>query len=456
MSVMEFPDVLPYRAWIPYNYSKPIIFQATAASQLITFFICAYIHVGFDTTYIGMMMCVSVQVCVLEHRLGKIIWNIKKLISNDKTLDINDVQNACNTLIAEWIDHHNGLLRINTMENTPFTYSLIILTLLGLWRPINWRGCKSLLYNTYTCFIIFNNIFFITTEFIDIVLSSKTVDDFTQGLAKMLGVVAATGKIFGVIINRNLILEAIDVLNLKPFKVSDDHEEDILKKYVRLSKAWFPYDYTKKNIFLTTAVHQLYTFFIDTWIHVAFDTLYVGSMLCISSHVSVLEYRLGKTVFDMNKINDLVVNTDVVNNACNILIAQWINHHNEVLRYSREVHEIFSGAIFLNYCLSSTQICITACNLANLSASSNEFKSEMMFFIALVMQIFMITMAAHQVILKFEDLNFSAYSTDWTNLNARTKKSLVFIILQTLKPVVFSLGYFVNLSLETFEQVSQF
>ncbi|KAG8035014.1 hypothetical protein G9C98_005436, partial [Cotesia typhae] len=354
----------------------------------------------------------------------------------------------------------------------------IILTLLGLWQPVDWRGFKSLLYNTYTCFIIFNNIFFITTEFIDIVLSSKTVEDFTQGLAKILGVVVATGKIFGVIINRNLILEAMDVLNLKPFKVSDDHEEDILKKYVKLSnlityfyvafytvgaviieipgvlpyRAWFPYDYTKKNIFLTTAVHQLYTFFIDTWVHVGFDTLYVGSMLCVSSHVSVLEYRLGKTVFDMNKINDLVVNTDVVNNACNILIAQWINHHNEVLRYSREVHEIFSGAILLNYCLSSTQICMTAYNLANLSASSSEFKSEMVFFIALVIQIFMITMAAHQVILKVH-LNFSAYSTDWTNLNTKTKKSLVFIILQTLKPVVFSLGYFVNLSLETFKQV---
>lgn len=122
------------------------------------------------------------------------------------------------------------------MANTPFTYSLIILTVLGLWRPVDWRGLKSLLYNTYTYFIIFNNIFFITTEFIDIVLSSKTVDDFTQGLAKILGVVVATGKIFGVIINRNLILEAMDVLNLKPFKVSDDHEEDILKKYVKLSK----------------------------------------------------------------------------------------------------------------------------------------------------------------------------------------------------------------------------
>ncbi|CAD6225665.1 GSCOCT00013840001.3-RA-CDS, partial [Cotesia congregata] len=354
----------------------------------------------------------------------------------------------------------------------------IILTLLGLWRPIDWRGCKSLLYNTYTCFIIFKNIFFITTEFTDIALSSKTVDDFTQGLAKMLGVVAATGKIFGVIINRNLILEAINVLNLKPFKVSDDHEEDILKKYVKLSnlvtyfsvafytvavaiieipgvlpyRAWFPYDYTRKNVFLATAVHQLYTFFIDSWVHVAFDTLYVGSMLLVSSHISVLEYRLGKTVFDMNKISDLVVNTDVVNNACNILIAEWINHHNEVLRYSREVHEIFSRAILLNYCLSSTQICMTAYSLANLSASSSEFKSEMIFFIALVLQIFMITMAAHQVILKVH-LNFSAYNTDWTNLSIKTKKSFVFIILQTLKPVVFSLGYFVNLSLETFKQV---
>ncbi|XP_053595270.1 odorant receptor 4-like [Microplitis demolitor] len=221
-------------------------------------------------------------------------------------------------------------------------------------------------------------------------------------------------------------------------------------------RGWFPYNYSRPNIFIITAAHQLFTFFIGAYVHVAFDTLFLGMMLYVSIQINVLQYRFKHIVRTMVKFNVVNRNGDEENSPDKKLIAAWVDHHNDVLSLSDYVHRIFSGSIFFQYCLSSTQICVTVYALSSISVFSVEFMSGMVFLLGTTLQIFVLCMAAHQVTLEFADLSDSTYNSDWCDLSIRNKKSVLIIVLQTLKPVVFTTGYFVTLSLESFKNFADF
>lgn len=105
----EFPTILPFKGWFPYNYSEPSIFIITAAHQLFTFFHGAYVHVAFDTLFLGMMLYVSVQVNVLQYRFKHTIRTVVKFDVINQNSD--EENNPNKKLIAEWVDHHNHVLR---------------------------------------------------------------------------------------------------------------------------------------------------------------------------------------------------------------------------------------------------------------------------------------------------------------------------------------------------------
>ncbi|XP_074111286.1 odorant receptor Or1-like [Cotesia typhae] len=385
------------------------------------------------------------------------------------------------------------------MTTAVLSHSIFILTLVGLWRPIDWCGWKSLLYNSYTYFVAFSIFAFILTEFVDIVTNSSSVNDLTNGLTKIMGQIGAFGKVVGIMLNRKMILHGIKLLKLKPFKLEDQHEKNVLNKYISISKfklylilksyitffylavftigasgilstqisvmefpdilpyrAWFPYNYSKPIYFQTTAVFQLITFFIGAYVHVAFDTLFLRMMFAVVVQISVLEHRLEMIISSIKKFvkNNINLRTDHVN-ICDMLIEEWVNYHNDVLRFSQSMYELFSGSIFLQYCLSSTQICVCVYTISNVPFLSGVLMSEMVLLIGTILQIFLLCISAYQVTLKFDDLNYSVYNVDWFDLNTDHQKSIFIIISKTMKPVVFKSGYFVTLSLDSFKQVSK-
>ncbi|XP_057331132.1 odorant receptor Or1-like isoform X2 [Microplitis mediator] len=312
--------------------------------------------------------------------------------------------------------------------------SFFILSCVGLWRPVEWQGWKCILYNSYSCFIVLNNIVFTVTEFLDLILASTTINEFTNDLAKMLGQVGAFGKIVGVLCNHRMIAYVVQLLNQKPFILLDLYENDIKKKYISIYsfvirfyfmfftvgvtgvlftqismteflnvlpyKGWFPYNYSRPNIFISTAAHQLFTFFIGAYIHVAFDTLFLGMMLYVSIQINVLQYRFQYIVKTIVKFNVVNQNGDEGNSHDKKLIAEWVDHHNDVLSLSDYVHRTFSGSIFFQYCLSSTQICVTVYALSSISVFSIEFISGIIFLLGTTLQIFVLCIAAHQVTLE--------------------------------------------------------
>ncbi|XP_018317852.1 odorant receptor Or1-like [Mycetomoellerius zeteki] len=63
---------LTFRAWLPYDYSSPILFHITYAHQLISLIIGSVLHVACDGLICGLLVHICCQIKILESRLRRI------------------------------------------------------------------------------------------------------------------------------------------------------------------------------------------------------------------------------------------------------------------------------------------------------------------------------------------------------------------------------------------------
>ncbi|XP_076377243.1 odorant receptor 49b-like isoform X1 [Megalopta genalis] len=63
---------LPFRAWIPYNYSSATLYMVTYLYQYVTLTLDTMMHIGCDSLFSGLLICVYCQLEILKHRLQNI------------------------------------------------------------------------------------------------------------------------------------------------------------------------------------------------------------------------------------------------------------------------------------------------------------------------------------------------------------------------------------------------
>lgn len=66
---------LTFRAWLPFDYSSPLLFPLVYAHQLIGFTIGSVHHVACDSLICGFLVHICCQIEILEHRLRKSAYN---------------------------------------------------------------------------------------------------------------------------------------------------------------------------------------------------------------------------------------------------------------------------------------------------------------------------------------------------------------------------------------------
>lgn len=64
---------LTYKAWVPFNYTQPIIFYFVFTHQMIGMSICAAVNVAIDSLVSGLLQEICCQFEILEYRLTKIL-----------------------------------------------------------------------------------------------------------------------------------------------------------------------------------------------------------------------------------------------------------------------------------------------------------------------------------------------------------------------------------------------
>ena len=115
------------------------------------------------------------------------------------------------------------------MQRLP--YSFAIFKYCGLWRPINWTGWKSRLYNTYTCIVVVMLIFYYVCNFINIWYSIDNLPEFTNNSFVLLTEFGAFCKALTLLIKRRNIIDLGNILETDICQARDTQEIQIQRSF---------------------------------------------------------------------------------------------------------------------------------------------------------------------------------------------------------------------------------
>lgn len=114
MQFSESNGTLPYKAWIPYNYSTPKRHLITYGQQLISVWVTANIDIGFDTIIPGFIMQMCIQFNIMKHRFHKTIAKLEQhRLENIDKIEDRDFEIIDEKLLAECICYHLAIFELS-------------------------------------------------------------------------------------------------------------------------------------------------------------------------------------------------------------------------------------------------------------------------------------------------------------------------------------------------------
>ncbi|XP_072762243.1 odorant receptor 43a-like isoform X2 [Anoplolepis gracilipes] len=117
-----FKGQLPFRIWVPYDYSSPIILWLTSIQELIILSYCAIISIATETTVLGFCLQICAQIEILKHRLHNMMKLREKKTSRNS---LNDTLNKTGRL-SEHILHHLYIIRLAKIINNVFSQVIFV------------------------------------------------------------------------------------------------------------------------------------------------------------------------------------------------------------------------------------------------------------------------------------------------------------------------------------------
>ncbi|KAK0080811.1 hypothetical protein PV325_013286 [Microctonus aethiopoides] len=219
-------------------------------------------------------------------------------------------------------------------------------------------------------------------------------------------------------------------------------------------RIYLPYDYSTPFLYQFTALLQFITVFIAANIDAGFDTLFFGVMVQIISKINILKHRFQVTVSALAEMHD--------EKSCNMedykikedkFLKNWIKSHNAIMSLYDDSEFVFSKVIFVQYSSSALPICTIVYLISQMEIFTSKFMGNLVTLIILICQIFIFCFAGNQVTSEV-NLSLAIYNTKWFALSVSARKNIIFMMMRTLKPIIFSSGYLVVLSLESFKSVS--
>ncbi|XP_011308177.1 odorant receptor 46a, isoform A-like [Fopius arisanus] len=117
---------LPYKAWIPHDYSTPAVYWCTYCQQLISVFVAANLNIGFDTIIFGSLMQICGQFNMLKCRLEMIIdeFDAKQIGSQSTTNPA--LLRTYERYIEDCIKYHIAIFKISERINSIFNSIIFV------------------------------------------------------------------------------------------------------------------------------------------------------------------------------------------------------------------------------------------------------------------------------------------------------------------------------------------
>nr|AQN78442.1 olfactory receptor 40 [Meteorus pulchricornis] len=116
--------MLPFKEWLPYDYSNGFAYWQAYSQELIALFISTNLCIAYDTLVRGLIMQVTSKLYIFQHRLVTLpetlqsMWN-----NNEEKLEMKKLQME-KKLIADCVHFHLIILKLANTVHT--TFNLVV------------------------------------------------------------------------------------------------------------------------------------------------------------------------------------------------------------------------------------------------------------------------------------------------------------------------------------------
>ncbi|XP_034944365.1 odorant receptor Or1-like [Chelonus insularis] len=359
-----------------------------------------------------------------------------------------------------------------------------ILQLIGLWQPIHWQTKWSVkFYQIYSLVTITYLYIHVLSDIIELFRIQENLENFINDLLVFLSMLGCSIKATNILNQRYKIVKLITKLSSFSYLPQDQNEELILQefdksistktiinfsivvitatlmqitffknglKYILPFKAWVPLNLSNPITFWTIYSFQSIGSCLGATINTAYDTLVASLILQVCAQLSIFKYRLSTI---LKRVQSNVKLSADINKKEAYFFANFVKHHCEIFQFAKTLNKVFGIIFFAQFLISTFVICVTVYSMSQLDFGSSELPPRVMYLLCMLYQLFLFCHAGSEVITKSTEINVKIHTINWYLLNNSTQKGLLIIMLRSLKPIKFTTGFIIDLSMESYTQM---
>ncbi|XP_011315403.1 odorant receptor 67a-like [Fopius arisanus] len=360
--------------------------------------------------------------------------------------------------------------------------NFFVLQIMGFWRPSEGSPLKIIFYKFYTCLMCLILYSVTLTQLIEMIRSPGTVDDVINNSRVLLTMMNACAKSLSFVARRDDILKAIGIITSPPCCPRNSAEAVIQERYdrsIRMNsliygafiqtsvntvilqtalecipirilpfKCWLPYDINSETTFWLTYIQQSVATYVTSYVNICYDTIVPGCMVQTCAQLDIFKSRLKDLSGHNHRSHGKDVETHGDKNK--ILVSDCVEHHLNILKFAELSNNIFAPTIFTQFAISSLVICVSVYDLSTAAPFSPDFVEVMLYLMSMMLEIYLFCFYGNNVTVQSNHVGGNIYDLDWTSLDISVQKSLLIVMTRAMKPLTFTSGHVVVLSLASF------
>ncbi|XP_066144369.1 odorant receptor 2a-like isoform X2 [Euwallacea fornicatus] len=390
-----------------------------------------------------------------------------------------------------------------------FSVNRWILRCAGLWRPSTINKYIQICYTFYAILVFaFVNLWFTFTEFVSLFYTFKNEYELIKNVNFFLTHFMGAIKVVFWYFYGNYLIRIMAALEdpqfyyegyekYQPSEISQRYKK-IGQKYslmflllahatltssyipptittVRLLKSsrnstmlpvnlpyysWMPFSYNTGLKYLLAMAYQAGPMFNYAYSIVGMDSLFINIINCITGNVVIIQGAFSTVRERCMVQHDTVASRNqpiqeniVLINSMKMELLKIVKHLQTLFKASEQLENVHR---FVTLCQVTATLFILCTCLYLVSIApplSKQFLIEFVYMMAMSYQLYLYCWFGNEVTLKFQELPQHIWESNWLATDTQYKKSLMFTMLRTRKPVFFTAGRFSRLTLPTFMSI---
>ncbi|XP_026741310.1 putative odorant receptor 92a [Trichoplusia ni] len=275
----------------------------------------------------------------------------------------------------------------------------------------------------------------------------KTIYKLTECLSQLHGKILKDDQ------KKNLVKKNLILLNvfIKYFLVLN---AVLISVYNFSTLIIMTYHYFANNEVIFPLPYPVYVpFATDSWL--PWTVVYVYSVIC--GFTCVLFYTIVDGLYFV-LTSHICGNFSIISDRIKCLdvssmdnLKEIIKDHQYILRLAEDLEDIFTAPNLFNVLFGSLEICALGFNIT--IGSWGQTPACLLFLSSVLLQILMMSVFGENIIRESSNIGDSAFLCNWYNMDEKTKKLILMIIVRSKKPARLTAYKFSVISYESFTKI---